>query len=90
MIEYFVYPGREKVTIDKITEDETEGKELIGTAYGMNVNHCLYMGSKHCKDFRERAKWYVLTRDGDEDLEELKLKQPGSIRIDFYAEGGMK
>jgi len=74
------------VKVSELTEDQLAGKILLGTAYGKDVFHCAYLAQKHCPNFVNRVRGYHLPKEVDEQLIELRRKQQGSIRVDFYAE----
>jgi len=74
------------LSLEEITTNEHEGKELIGKAYGLNINHCVYLGTRHCKDFLERVKWYYISNDEDAHLKELRAVQLETIKVEFYGE----
>ena len=48
--------------IPEITQKETKKYKLIGKALGQDLFHCLYLASKHAKNFTERVAAYALTK----------------------------
>lgn len=77
--------GRENKRIEEISEREIESKRSLGTAYGFNLGHCVYLATKYCREFAEKARWYRII-ETDERLEELRRVQWQSIGVEFYAE----
>ena len=75
----------ENIVIEEIEECQTSSKNKIGgAAYGMNLNHCIYLATKYEKNFAQRVKFYFINDEVDETLAELRKKQPNSIRVEFY------
>lgn len=75
-----------RVSIDKITADEREGKEFLGRADGRDLQHCVYLGARHGDRFLERVRWYYLSDEEDALLKTLREKQPETLRVEFYGE----
>lgn len=76
-----------RIMLEEITEEERAGKKYLGTALGRDLFHCIYMGSKYYKgNFCEDVKWYFISNESDEHLEDLCKRQPGSIKVEFYGE----
>lgn len=75
----------EELIIAEIDVDTAKTKHLIGTAYGQNLMHCAYLGSKYAKDFYERVRWYHV-KEPDEELRKLCQEHAGSIGVEFYGE----
>nr|MBI4156690.1 hypothetical protein [Candidatus Woesearchaeota archaeon] len=74
------------VTLEEITAEEKEGKKYIGTAIGKDVSHCAYLAAKYEKTFLKEGKYYYINTEKDKDIEELRKKQPNSIKVEFYGE----
>ncbi|GEM_PF-6640450 len=72
------------ISLESITADEVKDKELLGTAYGVGLSHCMYLGSRYCEDF-SKARWYHIFGGSDEHLATMRKTQPNTLRIDFYA-----
>ncbi len=54
----------QKREIKKITEKETKDYRLLGQGFGQSFNFCLYLGHKHCHNFRKRlAAFRILKRN---------------------------
>jgi len=75
-----------KVSLEEITSEEREGKELLGKADGQDLTHCAYLGVKYCKGFSERAKWYYVSHQSNPFSKILRLIRPSSIHVEFYGE----
>ena len=69
-------------TLEEITRKEAEDKKLLGTAAGMDVGHCIYMGSRHSseKSFIRTVKYYRYC-EPDEDSE---MSSRCAVTIAFY------
>ena len=80
--------GARRIALEEIAADEREGKCLLGTAYGHDLLHCIYLAGNHCKEFSSRARWYFISGDVDDELRELRRSAPGAVRIEFYAASG--
>ena len=66
----------EKRTIEEIAD--AEGKTLLGTAYGTDLYHCFWLGTRNCKNFLHEAKYY---RIGDKkEARALRC----DVAIEFY------
>ena len=77
--------GSKKLSIEEITADEREGKDLLGSAIGVDMNHCIYLGSRHGKDFLSRVRWYFKNNQ-DKDLLRFNEEKRRSTLIE-YREG---
>lgn len=76
--------GERTLVLEELAEFETEGREFLGEGYGVNVEHCAFMGAKYCEGFLGRVRGYRIFHGFDETLEALRTAQPGAIRVDFY------
>lgn len=74
-----------RLTIYEIAESELEGKTSLGQACGLDIGHCVYLGSSHCKDFEKKVKWYYIHPE-DEQLQDFRREtgQHESIKVEFY------
>ncbi len=74
--------------LKKITLKEARERSLIeiGQAFGTNLEHCIYEGILHSKNFKKRAKYYVIKNDMQfEDLSKKFITNSNSIFIvSFY------
>ena len=59
---------------------------MIGKADGRDIGHCVLLRVKYEENFVERAKWYYVSSESDRHLEELRKRQPGTIRVEFYGD----
>lgn len=55
--------GKEKrigVTLEEITKKEAKCKKTLGIGAGMDIGHCIYLGSRHSadKDFLRSVRYY--------------------------------
>jgi len=48
--------------IKEINEKRVKGYKLMGKAEGMNLFHCLHLGSKYCKNFYDRVVAYLIVK----------------------------
>tara|TARA_Y100000310_G_scaffold82715_1_gene79332 strand:+ start:38796 stop:39086 length:291 start_codon:yes stop_codon:yes gene_type:complete len=72
-------------SLQEITIEEKAGKEFLGAAYGIDLNHCALLGAKYCQNFHN-ARWYHVAQDSDRHLEEIRKRQPSTLKIEFYRE----
>ena len=73
-------------TLEEISADETDGKKLLGTPFGVNIGHCVYPGMKYCENFLDRVQWYRVVEPQDPVARAVNEVQP-SISVEFYEEG---
>ena len=78
--------GQHEISIDALAEDELKDKNILGVAYGIDIGHCFYLGARHGEKFIDRVKFYHVHTDSDDSLEELRVRQPSSIKISFYGD----
>lgn len=76
----------DELVLTKITSEEKKDKPFIGKADGMDLNHCVYLGIRHGKDFLKQAKYYFVSSETDEQLEQMREFQPSTVRIEFYGD----
>jgi len=76
----------DELVLQKISSEEKKCKDLIGTADGTDLGHCVFLGAKHGKDFLKRAKFYFVSEESDEHLERMREFQPHTVRIEFYGD----
>lgn len=57
----FKVDGRE-VHLEDVTDQDVSSRKLIGTAEGVDFNHCLYLGMKYGKDFVDRVHAFQKTK----------------------------
>ena len=62
--------------IPELTKEDLHDKQKLGTAYGTDLHHCIYLASKYCTNFSERVTGYYPTEDRKENF--------SGIGIDFY------
>ena len=75
------------ISLDEITAEERGGKELLGTAAGRDLWHCLHLGVRHGeKNFLQRVKWYYLNPEENEFTREMRQREPETMQIEFYGE----
>ena len=76
-----------KKTIEQITAEASSSKKFIGTAYGRDIFHCIYLCSRHERNFEERVKYFHINPEKDKVIKRLE-EQTGNIciRVDFYEE----
>lgn len=69
-----------------ISEAETLGLKQIGSGGGFDVEYCIYMGIKYCKDFIKRAKYYTIISSVQNIGEDAKdMPNEGSfVSVKFY------
>jgi hypothetical protein len=78
--------------ISEISESELSQYTVLGTAAGTDVNHCAYLGLRHCPDFLGRVAGFRIDRDGPgtELGRALKEAEPDRnfIAVTFYERKG--
>ena len=79
----FSVDQNETLRIEEILSEETKYRKSLGTAYGIDIGHCIYLGIRHSEKFAERVKYYKIIED-DKQLEEMRRFQPRAIGVEFY------
>ena len=73
------------ISLDEITSEERSEKKFLGTAAGRDIWHCLHLGARHCeKEFLKQVKWYYLSPEENECVQEMREREPETIVVDFY------
>ena len=75
-----------KLVIYEINSKVAKQKELLGTACGIDLAHCVYLAATYSNNFLDRVRYYRIN-DSHRTLEELRKLQPNSISVEFYADG---
>ncbi len=75
-----------ELVLKKLSDQEKKGKKFIGKADGRDLGHCVYLGVRHGKDFLKQAKYYFVSSETDEQLEQMREFQPTTVRIEFYGD----
>lgn len=75
-----------KLVLYEIEESARKGKTSLGQACGLDIGHCVYLGARHRKDFENKAKWYYIHSEDDDDLQKFRREtgQKKSIKAEFY------
>ena len=84
-IDFAALPNGESGTIkiEEISAEEARNRRPAGSAYGIDLNHCIYLGLKHGDRFAERVRSYRIIEDGKQ-LEKMRRFQPQTICVQFY------
>ncbi|MEM3405927.1 MAG: hypothetical protein QW117_03090 [Candidatus Pacearchaeota archaeon] len=71
-----------------LKEAEENKYKFLGGGAGTSFEHCCFMGLKYCKDFRKKAKYYVVVSDIKDTTENAikKLNQGKCVVIRFYGD----
>ncbi|HRY62155.1 MAG TPA: hypothetical protein P5056_00010 [Candidatus Paceibacterota bacterium] len=80
-----VYDGKhKKLRIVEISEAEVVNYKTLGIGVGLDVYHCVYMGTRYTKNFLDRVVAYRIL-DSDDQVKKLE-KQTGQVymRIEFF------
>lgn len=51
---------RQEFEIHEIPKKDLSSYKLLGTAEGIHVNHCVYLGKKYSEDFSKKVAGYRL------------------------------
>lgn len=76
--------GVEKIVFQEIAAEERKDWAYLGTAIGLDLGHCFFMGFRHDEDFLKHVAAYHLSEEPNPTLDELLKKQPGSVQVAFY------
>jgi hypothetical protein len=77
-----------------ITDKELPNYSPLGTATGISLDHCAFLGSQHCPNFLERVAGYRIERDDkiSEAVNDVMRKEnngwPTHLTISFYEKKG--
>ena len=72
--------------LKQITPKEAEKYNLLGQAFGIDLEHCINEGKLHCKNFEKRVKYYVILSHIKSETGEHKFitNQPSIMVVKFY------
>jgi hypothetical protein len=72
--------------LKEISEEQAKKQKLIGTAMGIDIDHCIFEGMKHSKNFKKRAKYYVVKIQINDFNENARLITNSNemMVVDFY------
>lgn len=69
----FKVDGRE-IKLEELGAEDVSARKLIGTAEGIDFNHCLYLGMRHGTDFVQKVRAF----------KRCEAKNGGPMAISFY------
>ena len=72
-----------KLMIQEISSEELESKSSLGSAYGVSIFHCVYLGNNHCLNFLDRVKYYRIDEEAI-NLKDYRKVHPDGICVEFY------
>ncbi len=72
--------------IKELSEDECKSRKLLGSSFGINIGHCVFMGSKYCEKFLERVEGYRIVQLHEDIVKQIGRHQ-NSIGVEFYEKG---
>ena len=75
----------ETFVIEDIDKEEAKNKSLIGSAYGVGLFHCVYIGDRHCENFLKRVKYYYIDNEAP-NLKDYRKIEPRGVCVEFYTE----
>lgn len=68
------------IDIPELSEEDLKKYEVFGKAKGADLNHCVYLGARHGKNFFERVAGYRASDPTKEDV-----VKGMKICVTFYA-----
>lgn len=75
--------GIKHLTLYEITLEERKGKDLVGSAEGLALGHCVGIGIRHGTNFVERTKYYCFSKEYPKSA---KPMSPEHILVEFYGD----
>lgn len=82
--------SKENKKIYELAEEDKHGYRLLGQAVGINMNHCVILGSKHKDDFWHRVYGYRIVENDKvaemmlESVKKIKPETESYIAVAFY------
>lgn len=82
--------GKEEKEIYELSEEDGGTYRLLGKATGINMDHCVILGSKHKDDFWHRAYGYRIIQNGElekmmfETMKKIRPEADPYITVAFY------
>jgi hypothetical protein len=84
-IKIFNSKGGIDMVLDRISAEERSTKEFIGKGYSSSLLHVVSMGMRYGEGV-ERARWYYISEEVDEKLEDMRKTHPDTVCIELYAD----